>query len=104
MIWTPGPWHGEKTGPRIVIRGPNAEYIGTVDHAQGIDVRDANARIMIAAPELYAELDDVIDLAAEHAQNERRRLDHPRNKDYLDGLDARVAKARAALRLAKEGR
>ncbi len=63
--WTPGPWiFDDESGE---IQGPANAVIGDLDFSSSInndDIRDANARLVAAAPELYSAL---LDIQAAHS-------------------------------------
>lgn len=87
---TPGPWtvHGRRAG--LTIRDakdrPVAEpWLTDISH----DEREANARLIAAAPELLAALYTV--LGSDMAQREE---DEGRVSDTLNTLRAAIAKAR----------
>lgn len=68
QLHTPGPWHAAETTwedgiPETVIRGLNgaAGIAVAIEFAQIPEMRDANARLISAAPELLEALQDCVD-------------------------------------------
>ena len=50
---TPGPWHVDGGGASV---WSDAGYVAELNSSRGLDERDANARLIAAAPALLAEL------------------------------------------------
>jgi len=61
---TEGAWYAERNQARMVLRGPEDKYLGTVDHAQGVAMRDANSKFIIAAVNFFRSHEkELIELA-----------------------------------------
>lgn len=95
--WTPGPWlfHQPWAG-FSKITGPSGELIfgiaaGADHERQSSDVCDANARLIAAAPELYAALEAITD------QLERIGDTRPhKDGQFIDDARAALKKAQGA--------
>ena len=84
---TPGPWFVDINGEGA-ITAPDGMLIARMQNAYRDDLRESNARLIAAAPELLAALQD---LAEEAARSVYPQPDKP------DSAWAKLVRARAAI-------
>ena len=92
---TPGPWtlteHSGKYTPRHIIRSKNAAIIEFASFGSvGIEQREANARLIAAAPELLEALEQAHTLIGELL------IDNVLGEDVIPVHDAMMAAIRKA--------
>lgn len=91
--WTPGPWHYSPThyGKAYDIGAADGDNVALVygPSENGSDFFRANARLIAAAPELLAALEEMVEV------HPRYNRDHwPVLADALDHARAAIAKAK----------
>ncbi len=87
--FTPGPWKWEP-GSKTIRSVPANYWLATMDSWDGQVNNDANARLIAAAPALYAALEDLLSAGC--------LIPLPATHDGLTVADA-LAKARSAIAL-----
>ena len=87
---TPGPWHVDSKRGIAAAPDPHFWLAEVYSGGVGVKVADANGRLIAAAPELLAALQDLSDAVATD-----------RAADTIPGLYQYVIKARAAIAKAK---
>ena len=97
--FTPGPWTHEPDWPTDVICAPNAPHapsVATIDIGPGDRKEcEANARLIAAAPELYAGCETALNALFAWA-NEKNigRDDREHRRAIMETVKAALAKAR----------
>lgn len=74
--WTPGPWETVHEGRRLSVWSKDYGFIHTHEVPQvnsgATQTANANARLIAAAPELYAALQDMLGTFAAHGESQRQ--------------------------------
>jgi hypothetical protein len=99
--YTPGPWHYETTGPGLLGAFAGDDLIAGVASS---DNQEANARLIAAAPDLLAALDDLLlkVFAADENEDGERICAVCQRPDYLDcNPNESCGRARAAIAKAR---
>ena len=96
--FTPGPWSVRKHGYPIITDDAKNRWIATI-HSVGPEneVREANAHLIAATPDMYEELEcakDVFRFYQSHHEFKGGTEKAIRNKEIADRIDRLLAKAR----------
>ena len=95
--FTPGPWYWVDVGSRICIENKSGDEIASVLNYAEPEIEIADAHLIAAAPDMYAELEtamNVFRFYQSHHEFKGGTEKAIRNKEIADRIDRLLAKAR----------